>query len=211
MFKLWGRNTSSNVQKVRWLCAELGVHYDQTEVGGSFGRTKEPFYLAMNPNSLVPTIDDAGFTLYESNSIMRYIASKYSAHDLYPAGLRERADCERWLDWNLSVLGPAITPVFWGLIRTPAAQRDHAVILAAAKKTFDMLMIVEERLSKHAYLCGTKLTLADIPTGIQTHRWFNVPFNEVGYQRPALPNVSSWYERLTQRKPFQETVMIPLV
>ena len=211
MFKLWGRNTSSNVQKVRWLCAELGVHYDQTEVGGSFGRTKEPFYLAMNPNSLVPTIDDAGFTLYESNSIMRYLASKYSAHDLYPVGLRERADCERWLDWNLSALGPAITPVFWGLIRTPVEQRDHAVILAAARKTFDTLSIVEERLSRHAYLCGTQLTLADIPTGIQTHRWFNVPLNEVGYQRPALPNVSSWYGRLTQRKPFQETVMIPLV
>lgn len=211
MFKLWGRNTSSNVQKVRWLCAELGVQYDQTEVGGSFGRTKEPFYLAMNPNSLVPTIDDAGFTLYESHSILRYLARKYAVHEIYPSGLRERADCERWLDWNLSALGPAITPVFWGLVRTPAAQRDPAVILAAAQKTFEMLSIVEARLAQHAYLCGTQLSLADIPTGIQTHRWFNVPFDDVGYRRPEMPNLKSWYERLTQRKAFQETVMIPLV
>ena len=188
MFKLWGRNTSSNVQKVRWLCAEMGIPYDQTEVGGSFGRTKEPFYLAMNPNSLVPTIDDAGFTLYESNTIMRYLANKHEAHEIYPAGLRERADCDRWLDWNLSALAPAITPVFWGLIRTPADKRDPAVILAAAQKTFEMLSIVDAQLKHNDFLCGPHLTLADIPTGIQTHRWFNVPFGEVGYDRPDLPD-----------------------
>ncbi len=211
MFKLWGRNTSSNVQKVRWLCAELELRYEQTEVGGSFGRTREPFYRAMNPNSLVPTIEDNGFTLYESNAIMRYLANKHLAHDIYPVALHARADCERWLDWNLSALGPAITPSFWGLIRTPAAQRDPAAILASASKTFDMLAIVEDRLANNVYLCGPQLTLADIGTGIQTHRWFNMPFDDIGYQRPELPNLASWYQRLTQRKPFQDTVMIPLV
>ncbi len=211
MLKLWGRNSSSNVQKVRWLCAELGLKYDQTEVGGPFGRTKEPFYLAMNPMSLVPTIDDAGFTLYESNSIMRYLANKHLAHDWYPIALQARADCERWLDWNISSLAPAITPAFWGLVRTPAAQRDPAAILTSARKTFDMLAIVEARLASEVYLCGPQLTLADIATGIQTHRWFNLAFEEVGYQRPALSKLRSWYERLTQRKAFQDTVMIPLI
>lgn len=211
MFKLWGRNTSSNVQKVRWLCAEIGVPYDQTEVGGAFGRTKEPFYLAMNPNSLVPTIDDNGFTLYESNAIMRYLATKHAAHGFYPLELQQRADCERWLDWSLSTIAPAITPVFWGLIRTLPAQRDNALILASTQKTFTALSVIEQRLADRPYLCGEQLTLADIPISIQAHRWFNLPFEQIGYQRPALPNVRGWYDRIKQRKPFQDTVLIPLV
>jgi glutathione S-transferase len=211
MLKLWGRSTSSNVQKVRWLCGEMGVAYEQTEVGGAFGRTREPFYLAMNPMALVPTLDDDGFTLFESNSILRYVASKHGAIDWYPGALRERADCERWLDWSLSALAPAITPSFWGLIRTAAEQRDRKAILASAQHTAQMFEIIDARLRDRAFLGGNRPTLADIPAGIQAHRWLNLPFELVGYQRPELPGVRAWYDRLAQRRAFQDTVMIPMV
>src|SRR6266481_7880477 len=78
MLKIWGRNTSSNVQKVIWALAEMKLPFERIDVGGAFGKTKDPFYLAMNPNSLVPTLEeDDGFTMWESNSVVRYLAGKH--------------------------------------------------------------------------------------------------------------------------------------
>lgn len=211
MLKIWGRSTSSNVQKVLWLCAEAGIAYEQEQVGGPFGRTREPFYLAMNPNAVVPTIDDDGFTLYESNAIMRYLANKHEAFDLYPNELRARADCERWLDWSTAALAPAITPAFWGLIRTAAEQRDRVAVLASGQKTFQMLEIVNARLADRDYLCGQSFTIGDIPSAIQTYRWYELPFELVNYQRPELPNLRRWYERMLDRPAFRQTVVYPLV
>src|SRR5215470_9923006 len=105
MLKLYGRKTSLNVMKVMWTCAELGLEYEHDEeIGGEFGRNRDPAYLAMNPNGLVPTIDDDGFVLWESNSIVRYLTSKHRS-PLYPTDPQQRADVERWMDWRLSVLG----------------------------------------------------------------------------------------------------------
>jgi glutathione S-transferase len=119
MLKMWGRNTSSNVQKAMWAVGELKLPCDRIDVGGAFGKTKDPFYLAMNPNSLVPTLEeDDGFTLWESNSVVRYLAAKHGG-GLEPADPKVRAKAHQWMDWQLSVIGPAITPVFWGMIRTP--------------------------------------------------------------------------------------------
>ena len=120
MLKVWGRNTSSNVQKVMWAIGEMQLPHERIDVGGAFGKTKDAFYLAMNPNSLVPTLEeDDGFTLWELNSIVRYLAAKHNNRTLEPADLRTRALAHKWMDWQLSVMGPSLTPVFWGLIRTP--------------------------------------------------------------------------------------------
>ena len=129
MLKIWGRNTSINVQKVMWAIGELGMPHERIDVGGAFGSTKEPFYLAMNPNSLVPTLEeDDGFILWESNTVVRYLAAKHGAGTLEPADPHERARASQWMDWMLTVCAPAIHPLFWGLIRTPPEKRDHAKI-----------------------------------------------------------------------------------
>ena len=134
--KMWGRNTSSNVQKAMWAVGELNLPCERIDVGGAFGKTKEPFYLAMNPNSLVPTLEEEdGFTLWESNSVVRYLAGKHGAGSLEPTDPKVRAKAHQWMDWQLSVMGPAITPVFWGLIRTPPEKRDPAAIAAGKEKT----------------------------------------------------------------------------
>ena len=136
MIKIWGRNTSSNVQKVMWAIGEIGLPHERIDVGGSFGKNREPAYLAMNPNGLVPTLEEEdGFLLWESNSIVRYLAAKYKSTILEPADLRNARARQKWMDWQLSVCGPAITPVFWGLIRTPPEKRDHAAIEAGKKNT----------------------------------------------------------------------------
>ena len=133
MLKMWGRNTSSNVQKAMWAVSELKLPCERIDVGGAFGRTKEPFYLAMNPNSLVPTLEeDDGFTMWESNSIVRYLAAKHGGA-LEPKDPKVRAKAHQWMDWQLSVIGPAITPVFWGLIRTPLDKRDPAAMAFASR------------------------------------------------------------------------------
>src|ERR1700724_3788694 len=134
--KIWGRTTSSNVQKVMWASGEMGLRYERIDVGGPFGKNKEPPYLAMNPNGLVPTLEEEdGFLLWESNSIIRHLAAKHNSATLEPVDLKPRALASQWMDWQLSVMGPAITPVFWGLVRTPPEQRDEKAIGEAKTKS----------------------------------------------------------------------------
>src|SRR5262249_38333128 len=134
MIKIWGRNTSVNVQKVMWAVGELGLPHERIDIGGSFGKNNEPAYLAVNPNGLGPAMEEDEFLLGESNSIVRYLAAKYGAGKLEPSDLRARACANSWMDWQLTVAHPPLTPVFWGLVRTPPEKRDHAAIEAGKVK-----------------------------------------------------------------------------
>ncbi len=150
MIKIWGRNTSSNVQKAMWAVDELDLERERIDIGGAFGMNKEPKYLAMNPNGLVPTLEEEdGFLLWESNSIVRYLAHKHDkAGVLEPKDAKQRARASQWMDWQLSVVGPAITAAFWGLIRTPAEKRDMAAIKTSQEKTTDCMKILDAQLAK---------------------------------------------------------------
>jgi glutathione S-transferase len=211
MLRIWGRATSSNVQKVLWTAAEIGVAFERIDAGGSFGRTAEPEYRAMNPNGLVPTIEDDDFVLWESNTICRYLASKHNATSLYPTELRQRADVERWQDWGSTALAPAIFPAFHGLIRTAPKDRDLAAIRASADKTAAALAIVNAHLAARSYMSGERLTLADMGVGINTYRWYNMDYASAGYERPEMPHLAAWYERLCALPAFRQWVMIKIV
>ena len=206
MLKILGRKTSSNVQKVLWLCSELKLPYEREDIGGPFGRNKDPEYLALNPNGLVPTIDDDGFVLWESHAIMRYLAAKHGAEALWPADLKRRADIDRWMDWGATVAGPAITPMFLQIVRTPKPDQDPKVIEASRQRTAEALTLLDRHLAGRKYLAGDAFTLADIPSAIQAYRWFWFPI-----ERPDLPNLKAWYERLGERPAYREHVMNPLV
>jgi len=207
MLKIWGRNTSSNVQKVVWALAEMNVPFERIDVGGAFGKTKDQFYLAMNPNSLVPTLEEEdGFTMWESNSIVRYLAAKHRATVLEPADLRARALASKWMDWQLSVAGPAITPVFWGLIRTPPEKRDHAAIEAGKKNTTAAMTMVDEQLAKTAYLAGDAFSYGDIPIGIMAYR-----YRQLVPEDPPLRHFERWYAAISARPAFQQQIAsVPL-
>ncbi len=172
MLKIWGRNTSINVQKVMWAVGELGLPHERIDVGGAFGRNNEPAYLAMNPNGLVPTLEEEdGFVLWESNSIVRYLAAKYGAGTLEPADLRARARASSWMDWQLTVASPALTPVFWGLIRTPPEKRDAAAIEAGKVKSMAAMKILDAQLGKTAFVAGDTLSMGDIPVALVAYRF----------------------------------------
>ena len=203
--KIWGRKTSSNVQKVLWCCDELGIPFERVDIGGPFGGNDDPRYRALNPNGLVPTVEDGDFVLWESNTIIRYLARKYGKGALYSQDAREAAMVERWMDWHNGHVVPAITPIFFGYIRTPPEKRDMAAIEAARQRMAGLWRIVDAHLAQNDYMAGDGFSLADIPLGIQAYRWFVLPV-----ERPEMPNLASWYARLAGRKPFKTHVMNPL-
>ena len=205
MLKLWGRVNSINVQKVLWALEELKVPYERTDAGMAFGVINEPFYKKMNPNSRVPTIDDDGFILWESNAIVRYLAAKHGAGSLYPNDPKERADSDRWMDWTSNHVAPVITPVFWGLIRTPAEKRNMAQIEADAEKTGQQFQGLEQGLEGSDYVAGKNFTMGDIIVGVNVYRWC-----ALDVKRPKLPRIEGYYERLKQRSAFQKHIMKPL-
>jgi glutathione S-transferase len=207
MLKIWGRNTSSNVQKVIWGLGEMNLPFDRIDVGGAFGKTKDAAYLSMNPNSLVPTLEEEdGFTLWESNSILRYLAAKHANRTLEPADLKARARAHMWMDWQLSVMAPAITPVFWGLIRTPPEQRDAKAIATGKEKTVAAAKIMDAQLGKTAYLASDAFSYGDIPNGIMIYRYMQlIP------ERPATPHLDRWYAAISSRAAFKAQVaVVPL-
>jgi len=207
MIKIWGRRTSSNVQKVMWAVAELGLPHERIDVGGPFGKNREPAYLKMNPNGLVPTLEEEdGFLLWESNTIVRYLAATYRSTILEPADLRMRARASQWMDWQLSVAGPAIFECFWGLIRTPLEKRNHAAIEESKKKTTAAMSIMDEQLGKVEYLAGDGFSYGDIPVGIIAYR-----YRQLVPDRPALPHFERWYAAISARQAFKDHVgAVPL-
>jgi glutathione S-transferase len=207
VIKIWGRNTSSNVQKVMWAISEIGLPHERIDVGGAFGKNDQAAYLAMNPNGLVPTLEEEdGFLLWESNTIVRYLAAKHKASVLEPADPRGRALASKWMDWQLSVAGPAITPVFWGLIRTPPEKRNHTAIEEGRKKTTKAMSMMDEQLGKTAYLAGDAFSYGDIPVGIMAYR-----YRQIVPDRPPLRNFERWFAAISSRPAFKEQVgSVPL-
>jgi glutathione S-transferase len=208
MLKIWGRNTSVNVQKVMWAVGELGLPHERIDVGGAFGRNNEPAYLAMNPNGLVPTLEEEdGFVLWESNSIVRYLAAKYGAGTLEPAEAHARARASSWMDWQLTVAAPALTPVFWGLIRTPPEKRDAAAIEAGKVKSMAAMRILDGQLGKTAFVAGDALSMGDIPVALVAYR-----FRRLVEERKGLDNLERWFAAIEQRPAFKQQVLaVPFV
>jgi len=204
MLKIWGRPNSVNVKKALWVAEELGLKYERVDAGMQFGVTKTPEYLRMNPNSLVPTIEDDGFVLWESHTIVRYLSAKHGMGKLCPSDLKARADAERWMDWAFT-FQRAMRDVFWGLIRTPAEKRDLKAIAAGREQTAKLLPVLEENLVNKRYVTGSAFTMGDIPIGCELQRWMRVPID-----RPRFPAVEAWFERLRERPAYRKFVDIPL-
>jgi glutathione S-transferase len=200
MLTIWGRINSVNVHKVLWCCDELGLEYERIDAGMQFGRNTEPDYLAMNPTGKIPTLVDDGFTLWESNSIIRYLAMQYGAHHaLYPVGPKQRAGVDRWLDWSLSTLQPAERPLFLGYIRTPAAERNAAQLDAHARECEKLWRMIDAHLEGRDYLEANAFTLADIVIASFARRWYGID----ALQRPMLPALDRWYASQGERPGFQ--------
>jgi len=204
MLEIWGRRNASNVMPVMWAVGELALEHVRHDIGGSFGGNDTPDYLALNPNGRVPTIRDNGFVMWESNAIVRYLCRRYGRGTLCPEGDTESATCDQWMEWHKTTPYPLYIDIFWAVVRTEPALRDRATIARLASALADSLAILEAHLGRQDYIAGDALTMADIPFGPLAHRYF-----ALDVERPALPNMTAWYERLCQRPAFRQHVMFP--
>jgi glutathione S-transferase len=205
---IWGRATSSNVRKVIWLLDELELPYERIDAGGEFGKTDTAEYRAMNPTGLVPTLQEGNFTLFESNAILRYLCDAYAPLDpVWPRDLRQRANVDRWMDFQQTVINRPQTVVFISLARTPPEKRDMAALAAATKEAARGWGMVDAALAGRPYVAGEAFSLADICLGVHVHRWLNLPVEG----RPDLPRLADWYGRLMQRPVYVRRCAGPIV
>jgi glutathione S-transferase len=194
MLKLWGRISSINVRKVVFTAQLLELPFERIDAGAAFGITKTPEYLDRNPNALIPTLDDDGFVLWESNVIVRYLCAKVPQAGLYPQGLRHRFDAERWMDWQQTTLNHAGRDAFIQLIRTPEDQRNAQAVAASEAAMAPLLALLDAHLARHPFMAGERLTMADIPIACEMHRWWGLPLRHADH-----PHLRRWYEGLRQR------------
>ncbi|MCM2326398.1 MAG: glutathione S-transferase [Lysobacter sp.] len=203
--RIWGRISSVNVQKVVWTADELGLAYERADAGGAFGVVATPEYRRMNPNGLVPVIEDGGFVLWESNAIVRYLAAKHAPGTLWPDDLRRRADADRWMDWQATTFTPAMRDAFWQLVRVPAEKRDAAAIDASRLASEKAAAVLDAHLAGRAFVAGEAFSPADIVLGCAAHRWLNLPL-----AREPRPEMERWYASLRARPGAAQVLSTPV-
>lgn len=188
MLRISGRISSINVRKVVLAAQLLELAFQRIDAGQAFGVVQTPAYREKNPNALVPLLEDEGFTLWESNVIVRYLCAAHAAKGLYPDALRQRFDAERWMDWQQTTLNPAGREAFVQLVRTPAATRSQALVAQSIAATEPLLDLLDAHLAQQPFMAGAQLTMADIPIACEMHRWTGLPLEH----RPR-PHLDRWY------------------
>lgn len=205
MLQVWGRRTSSNVQSVMWCIGELGLDYKRYDVGHHYGGTDTPEFIAMNPNRLVPVIQDGdNKPLWESAAILRYLANCYATGAFWPLDLLERTEVDRWAEWaKVNIAGSFTGPIFWQVVRTPKAKQNPAAIRQNVTAFEQRLAIAGKQLRQQRYLAGDAFSLADIQFGHLLFRYFDIEI-----ERAEMPAIRRYYDALTERPAFQEHVMV---
>lgn len=203
MLTIYGRANSSNVRKVLWFAGEIGLSYERLDYGRGYAATDTPDYLALNPNGLVPTLVDGETVIWESNAILRYLAAKHDEASWLPQDLGARAEVEQWMDWQLSVVGPGMAPLFLGGHLGLPPFNDPERVAAGLAATTGAMKILSERVGKTgAFIAGDDITVADCAVGMYVHRWFALDI-----ERPAMPALEAYYARLSERGPFREFII----
>jgi len=203
MLKVWGRKTSINVQKVMWVVGELDLAHERIDVGGAFGGLDSPEFEALTPHGRIPVIQDGDTVVWESNAVVRYLAAQYDEDGLAPSGAGARAQADQWMDWHATTLYGDFISVFLGMVRTPPSQRNHGAIAQAAERTAEHYACLNAALAERPFIAGDRLTMGDIPVGATLYRYFTLDI-----QRPSLPNLEAYYERLQTRAAYRDHVMV---
>ena len=199
MLRILGKASSINVRKVLWTCAELQIPFEREDWGSGFKPTDTPEFLALNPCAMVPVIQDGDFTLWESNTIIRYLAGNYDGAYLYPTEPRSRARVDQWIDWQASELNRSWSYAFMSLVRQSPDHQDRTALANGVEQWSKTMGILDQQLQKAgAYVSGEQFSLADIPIGLSVNRWFETPL-----AHPDYPAVRAYYERLSQREGFR--------
>lgn len=198
MLRILGRPSSINVRKVLWTADEIGLSYQhEAQWGEAQAPTSSAAFVALNPNGLIPVIEDENGVLQQSNAICRYLARKADRRDLFPQSSDGAASVEQWMDWQATDLNDAWRDAFLGLVRRRPDYVDEKRITASAARWNDKMLVLDRALKDRPFVAGGQFTLADIVIGLSAHRWRSTPINHV-----AAPSVAAWIGRLEQRPGF---------
>ena len=198
MIKILGRADSINVRKLLWLCDELNISYEREDWGRGFQSTQETAFLKLNPNATIPVLIDDDFVLWQSNSIIRYLANQYNGQQLYPLDAKQRAEVDHWIDWQGIELNNSWTYALMHLVRHSPAHQDLERVEQSIQAWSKHMQILDQQLEKTgAYVAGQHFSLADIVIGLSVQRWYLTPFEKI-----AFPHVQNYYERLSQREAY---------
>lgn len=199
MLRILGRASSINVRKVLWTCVELQIPFEREDWGSGFKSTQTPEFLALNPCTMVPVIQDGDFTLWESNTIIRYLASRYGGAAIYPGDPIIRARVDQWIDWQASELNRSWSYPLMALVRKSPDYQDSAALAAGCRDWSRNMQILDRQLHKTgAYVSGDTFSLADIPIGLSVNRWFETPL-----AHPEFAAVRAYYDRLNLREGYR--------
>lgn len=205
MLKLWGRINSVNVKKAFWALEEVGVPYERVDAGGAFGLVKEEPFLSLNPNGVIPLLQDGDLALWESNAIVRYVAARYGAGTLWAENPAERALGDKWMDWATTTFAGPFRDVFWNLVRATPQDRDQNALERGHAACCALLPRLDAALARAPYLSGETFRMGDIPLDCFAYLWFEMPI-----ERPRLPHLEDWYGRIRERPAFKTAVATPL-
>lgn len=199
MLKILGRDNSINVRKVLWLCEELNLEYEREDWGRGVLSTQSPEFLQLNPNGQIPVVLDGDLVLWQSNSIIRYLANAYDKENqLYPTQAKERFFVDQWLDWQAIELNNSWTYTIMSLLRHSPDHQDPNLLQQGIDKWNRHMQMLDQQLAKtQAYVAGSQFSLADIPIGLSVQRWKATPFDH-----PTLSHVDQYFELLNQRAGF---------
>ena len=212
MMRLWGRKSSINVQKVLWCLAEIGLKegqdFERIDAGLQFGINNTPEFLKLNPNGLVPTLADGDLVLWESNTIMRYLAHQHDKAGRFSSDIKTQYESEKWMDWQLGTMWPALRIAFLGLTRTPETERNYQAILKGYQETNRLLEMLDQTLAQQNYCAGNQFQIGDIVLALCVSRWtlLNSTFPQHTGKRANLKNIDAWIKRLAEETCFNEVV-----
>ena len=199
MLKIYGYAGSINVRKVLWTCVELGLPFERIDWGGGTRPVSDPEFLKLNPVGMIPVLEDAGQILWESNSIVRYLAAREGRYDLLPSDPAGRAQVEKWMDWQVSDFNNSWRYVFQATVRKNPLFQDEGQLSSSWDQFCRQVRILESELARtQAYIAGRHFTCADIVIGLSIHRWKGIPLAQ-----PHLPSVDRYYSLLCEREGFR--------
>ena len=208
--RLWGRKNSINVQKILWCLLELGMQegkdFERIDAGLQFVINRTPEFLKLNPNGLVPVLEDGEIALWESNTIMRYLVRTHDKNQRFPQDVQSQYHSEKWMDWQLNAMWPGLRSAFLGLTRTPEAQRDYALIRKQFQDTNLHFAVLDHVLGEQPYCSGTQFHIGDIVLALCVHRWIllNQTFPEQTGPRTRLENIDAWLKRIQAGTQFNQ-------
>lgn len=207
MITLWGRSNSTNVRKILWCLHELGLSFEHIQAGGVFAIVNTAEYLQLNPNGLVPCLQDNDFTLWESHTILRYLAEKYGQNSLFLADISQRYDAEKWMDWCISSISPIFKTIMLQAVKLPVEYRNQALLSQAIHELEVKLMLLDQHLRQQCFIAGEHFSISDIAAGSYFYTWKTLHLHHQLEQKNDFPSLDAWLERLLKRPAFQTALL----